>query len=79
MIDKRQDLEKLSLGHIADNLVSRPEALVHLTAAAELARRQAKAQIDAARYMLWSMIAIAVTSGLTALFGFLAWYFPRGH
>jgi hypothetical protein len=79
MIDKRQDLEKLTLGDIADNLVSRPESLVHLTAAAELARRHAKAQIDAAKYMLWSVIAIAVTSGVTALFGFLAWYFPRGN
>jgi hypothetical protein len=30
-----------------------------------------------ARYMLWSVVAIFVTSGLSALFSFLAWAYPR--
>ena len=40
---------------------------------------QAQAQIDTAKYMLWSVIALTVTSGLNALFAFLIWYAPRGH
>jgi hypothetical protein len=44
---------------------------------AELARRQTIAQVDAAKYMLWSVIAIAITSGLNALFAFLIWYAPH--
>lgn len=57
----------------------------------EFMRRQTVAQQDAAqaakdtaiytqknaRYMLWSVIAIAVTSGLNALFAFLTWYAPH--
>ncbi len=30
-----------------------------------------------ARYMLWSVLAILLTSGLSALFSFLAWAYPR--
>jgi hypothetical protein len=51
----------------------------HTEMAAELTRRQTVAQINAARYMLWSVIAIAITSGLNALFAFLTWYAPRSH
>jgi hypothetical protein len=29
------------------------------------------------RYMPWSVVAIFVTSGLSALFSFLAWAYPR--
>jgi hypothetical protein len=47
--------------------------------AAELTRRQTVAQINAAKYMLWSVIAIAVTSGLNAFFAFLTWYAPHFH
>jgi hypothetical protein len=32
-----------------------------------------------ARYMLWSVIAIFVTSLISALVNILAWLFPRGH
>lgn len=32
-----------------------------------------------ARYMLWSVIAILVTSFISALVNILAWLFPRGH
>jgi hypothetical protein len=49
----------------------------HTQMLAELTRRQTVAQIDAAKYMLWSVIAIAITSGLNALFAFLTWYVPH--
>jgi hypothetical protein len=49
----------------------------HTEMAAELTRRQTVAQINAAKYMLWSVIAIAITSGLNALFAFLIWYAPH--
>jgi hypothetical protein len=42
-------------------------------------QEQARAQIESARYMLWSLIALTATSGLNALFAFLIWYAPRGH
>jgi hypothetical protein len=78
-IEERRELEQLTLGQLADRLVSKPDSLRYLAAAAELARRQARAQIDAARFLLWSVIAIAITSGFSALFAFLSWYAPRGH
>jgi hypothetical protein len=31
----------------------------------------------AARYMLWSVLAIFATSGASALFSFIAWAYPR--
>jgi hypothetical protein len=40
---------------------------------------QATAQISAARYMLYSVVAIAITSGLNALFAFLIWYAPHSN
>jgi len=43
----------------------------------EMLRRQTVAQIAAARYMLYSVVAIAITSGLNALFAFLLWYAPH--
>jgi hypothetical protein len=43
----------------------------------EMLRRQTVAQIAAARYMLWSVIAIAITSSLNAMFAFLIWYAPH--
>jgi hypothetical protein len=49
----------------------------HAEMAAELVRRQTVAQMNAAKYMLWSVIAIAITSGLNALFAFLTWYAPH--
>jgi hypothetical protein len=45
----------------------------------EFLRRQTVAQIRSAKYMLWSVIAIAITSGLNALFAFLSWYAPHLH
>ena len=44
---------------------------------AEIARRTAQAQIDAARYMKWSVIAIAITSGLTAFAAVAGWLWPN--
>jgi hypothetical protein len=43
----------------------------------EMLRRQTSAQVKSAKYMLWSVIAIMITSGLNALFAFLIWYFPN--
>lgn len=42
-------------------------------AAAETARYTQ----STARWMFWSVMAIAITSGIQALFAFLAWYVPR--
>jgi hypothetical protein len=55
-----------------------PGSINSLDAQLELQRRQTKAQIDAARYMLWSVIALAITSAITAAFSFLSWYYPQG-
>ncbi|MDE2227619.1 MAG: hypothetical protein KGL11_01080 [Alphaproteobacteria bacterium] len=38
---------------------------------------QTTAQIASAKYMRWSVYAIAVTSGVNALFAFLSWYCPH--
>lgn len=46
-------------------------------AQAEMMRRQTAAQIASARYMLWSVIAITVTSAINALFALLTWYWPH--
>jgi len=54
-----------------------PGSMDSLCAQLEFMRRQTKAQIDAAKYMLWSVLAIAVTSSLNALFAFLMWYVPH--
>jgi hypothetical protein len=56
---------------------AQPGSITHGIMSAELARRQTVAQINATKYMLWSVIAIAVTSGLNALFAFLVWYAPH--
>lgn len=54
--------------------------------AARAAKRDAvaQAQIDSAWYMKWSMISVAVTSGLTAIaaiatavMAYLAWAYPH--
>jgi methyl-accepting chemotaxis protein len=54
--------------------------------AADAAKESARAANDTAeytkdnaRYMLWSVIAIFVTSFISALVNILAWLFPRGH
>jgi hypothetical protein len=44
---------------------------------AEIARRTAQAQIDAARWMKLSVLAIAITSAFTVLFAFLSWMYPH--
>jgi hypothetical protein len=54
-----------------------PGSIEHTLASAEFQRRQTKAQIAAANYMFYSVIAIAVTSGINALFVFLEWYAPH--
>jgi len=43
----------------------------------QLLWRQTKAQIAATKYMLWSVVAITITSGLNAFFAFLVWYVPH--
>lgn len=70
-----------------DELIDAPTPNTHY----EFMRRQTVAQQEAAqaakdtaiytqknaRYMLWSVIAIAITSGLSAVFAFLSWYAPH--
>lgn len=54
-----------------------PGSIAHTMASAEFLRRQTNAQINATKYMWWSVLAIAITSGLNALFAFLTWYVPH--
>lgn len=54
------------LGSIAPNPTS-----------AELLRRQIEEQIRRNKLTKWTLIVIAVTSSLTAIFQFLSWFVPR--
>lgn len=65
------DLTKLSLEDLAIS--------GHYAAPQEFMRRQTLAMMSSAKYMLWSVIAIAITSGLNALFAFLTWYAPHSN
>ena len=70
--------EKMSLIDIASTMGnSEPGSVKHTMMSAELARRQTIAQVSATKYMGWSVLAIAITSGLNALFAFLIWYAPH--
>jgi hypothetical protein len=51
----------------------------HIHAPLEFTRRQTVALQNTARYLLWSVIAIAITSGVNALFAFLTWSAPNSH
>ena len=63
----RSDWTKLPLEQLP-NLVGQPGSMDGQAVELEMQRRQTAAQISAARYMLWSVVAIAITSGLNALF-----------
>jgi hypothetical protein len=56
---------------------AQPGSIKHTMASAEFLRRQTIAQVNAAKYMFWSVVAITVTSGVNALFAFLIWYAPH--
>jgi hypothetical protein len=72
------NLDELSSIDLASKMGSaQPGSIAHTMASAEFARRQTEAQISATKYMWWSVLAIAVTSGLNALFAFLSWYAPH--
>jgi len=90
----REQLEKESLGQLADRMQEGPDSKPgqYYPAAAELERRRAaEAEQQAAlaarstaeytkntaRYMLWSVWAIVATSGVSALFSALAYFWPR--
>ena len=84
LINQRQNLGNMTLDQLADwtasigvgsqnDQVAKAEFLRRQTVAAE---RSATATIDNARYMLYSVIAIALTSGLTVIVSVLAWRFP---
>jgi hypothetical protein len=84
---EQHSLERLAdeLAYAPDH----PDSYRHYIAAAELERRKAAWHHEAseaqrhtaeytksmARYMLWTVIAIAVTSGITALFASLSYLF----
>lgn len=65
-----KSLEELS------EIVARDIGPEHTIARAEIGRRTAKAQIDAARWMKWSVVAIALTATLTAVGALGAWLWP---
>ncbi len=77
MAEKPSEMSLINITTTMDNADGNSPMLAKMSA--ELARRQTIAQINAAKYMLWSVIAIAITSGLNALFAFLIWYAPRSH
>jgi hypothetical protein len=76
---------KLNLEDLTSILANaKPGSFDHTMAWAEFLRRQtefiraqAQAQIKAANCLAWSVVAIAVTSGCTAIFAFLSWYVPH--
>lgn len=76
----KMKLEELS--NIMGNAT--PGSIHHTMAWAEFMRRQTefirgqtRAQIRAANYMAVALIAIAVSSGITAGFAFLSWWLPH--
>jgi hypothetical protein len=72
-----QKPHEMSLDVLAGHLgAAGRDSIIGRKMEAEMMRRQTAAQISAARYMKWSVIAIAVTSLLNAIFAFLGWYFP---
>jgi hypothetical protein len=73
---KPKDMNLLDIASTMGN--SAPGTPTHSMMAAELARRQTEAALATARATKWSVIAIAITTGLCALFAFLTWYAPRG-
>ena len=71
-----QRLRKESLESLALDILGDAETFAD-SVRAEIAYRVAKAQIDAAHWMKWSVVAIAITSGLTALATIFAWVWPH--
>jgi hypothetical protein len=72
-----QSLRNLTLERIADRRGNPIDGGVHAYLDAEVTRRIARAQIDAARWMKWSVVAIAVTSGMTAVGAVAGWLWPH--
>lgn len=54
--------------------VAQDESLKSQTAAANAAEKTANYTKSSSRWMFWSVVAIAITSGLQAVFAGLAWY-----
>ncbi len=75
------EIESWTLSALAQAVTNPTEPSGQKIAKAEITRRTAKAQIDAARYMKWSVVAIAITSGLTAFASLANWLLPNplGH
>ena len=74
-LDKATAWHRLSLEELTA-FVALDEAPNHIIARAEIERRVAQSQIDAARYMKWSVIAIAITSGITAVMAIIDHLWP---
>jgi hypothetical protein len=72
-----RNVHKLTLSEIADRRGNPIDGGIHAYLDAEITRRTAQAQIDAARWMGWSVLAIALTSGLTAFFSYLNRQYPH--
>ena len=84
MVDRKQ-LGQMSLDEVADFMGNVTAGSANDQAAkAEFLRRQTLAAQETAsftrknaRYLLASVIVIAITSALNALFAFLVWKFPH--
>ncbi len=73
----REKIESLTLEKLAVRRGNPIDGGIHAQIDAEIIRRTAHAQINAARYMLWSVIAIAITSGLSAFADIAGWLWPN--
>lgn len=70
--------DEMNLKQLASR-VGVPGSLDSQAVQVEMLRRQTEAQIRSAKYMLWSVVAIALTSGVNAAFAVLSWYGPTIH
>ena len=75
-MSKGTGMEGLPLGDVAYHSVRRDNAYPEIPQA-EIQRRIAQAQIDTAKYMRWSVVALVITAGATTLFQAMAWLWPN--
>jgi hypothetical protein len=68
----QKKLSELSLEELLDR-VGVVNSLASQAVQFELQRRQTKAQIASAKFLMWSVVVIAFSSAASAIFSFLQW------
>jgi len=71
------NIEKWSLSELSTVATEPIDVWKRDLANAEIARRVAKAQMDAARWMKWSLIVLGAAAVLGALFQAFSWLWPN--